>query len=83
MTTTTTSPTLSLGLVNRRDDDSRDWSPLFDLARAADRAGIDRLTVSDHVVFGENIDGVRPARSSAAGRAGSSPRDRKDSGWSR
>jgi len=32
------------------------WRPLLDQARAADAAGIDRLVVSDHVVFGENLD---------------------------
>src|SRR5438477_973999 len=32
------------------------WQPMLDRARAADEAGIDRLFVSDHVVFGEHID---------------------------
>src|SRR5438309_10906013 len=32
------------------------WLPMLDRARAADEAGIDRLFVSDHVVFGEHID---------------------------
>ena len=29
---------------------------IFELARAADEAGIDRIVVSDHVVFGENLE---------------------------
>ena len=29
---------------------------MFDRALAAERAGIDRVTVSDHVVFGENLE---------------------------
>jgi probable F420-dependent oxidoreductase len=33
-----------------------DWNFLFSAARAADEAGIDRLVVSDHVVFGERLD---------------------------
>jgi len=32
------------------------WKPLFDQARAADAAGIDRLSVSDHVILGENLE---------------------------
>jgi probable F420-dependent oxidoreductase len=36
--------------------EARDWQPTLDLARAADRAGIDRVVVSDHVVFGERMD---------------------------
>jgi len=32
------------------------WSHLFAWARAADEAGMDRLVVSDHVVFGERLD---------------------------
>jgi probable F420-dependent oxidoreductase len=37
-------------------DDPGDWQRVFDLARAADDAGIDRVVVSDHVVFGEHLD---------------------------
>jgi len=37
-------------------EDPGGWRPLFDRARAADDAGVDRLFVSDHVVFGENLD---------------------------
>lgn len=32
------------------------WRWLIEQARAADAAGIDRLVVSDHVVFGENLE---------------------------
>src|SRR5205807_5322159 len=39
------------------DDPGRGgWQQLFDRARAADDAGIDRLFVSDHVVFGEHME---------------------------
>jgi probable F420-dependent oxidoreductase len=37
-------------------NDPGSWRPMFDRARAADDAGVDRLFVSDHVVFGENLD---------------------------
>jgi probable F420-dependent oxidoreductase len=32
-----------------------DWSDVIDFARRADRAGFDRLAVSDHVAFGEDL----------------------------
>jgi probable F420-dependent oxidoreductase len=31
------------------------WSSLLDFARGADEAGLDRLVVADHIVFGENL----------------------------
>ena len=49
-------PQLSTTLVNFREDDPGSWRFLLDRAAAADRAGIDRLVVSDHVVYGENPD---------------------------
>ncbi len=47
---------LSTFLVNFSVEDPGSWSFLLDTARAADRAGIDRLVVSDHVAFGEHMD---------------------------
>ena len=32
------------------------WRHLFEQAKGADAAGVDRLVVSDHVVLGENLD---------------------------
>jgi hypothetical protein len=49
-------PWLSLHMGNFMPDDPGDWQPLLDRAKAADVAGIDKLKVSDHVVFGENHD---------------------------
>ena len=49
-------PTLSIRLTNFAAEDPGDWQPMFDRARAADQAGIDRVLVSDHVVFGENLE---------------------------
>jgi probable F420-dependent oxidoreductase len=44
------------------------WRPMLERARAADEAGIDRLFVSDHVVFGENIEAyARPELGGAEG----------------
>ena len=37
-------------------EDPGSWDHVFDIARAADLTGIDRVVVSDHVVFGENLE---------------------------
>jgi probable F420-dependent oxidoreductase len=47
---------LSTTLPNFAADDPGGWQFLLDRARAADRAGIDRVVVSDHVVYGENLE---------------------------
>lgn len=47
---------LSTGLQSFSADYVADWSYLAEFAKAADEAGIDRLVISDHVVFGENMD---------------------------
>lgn len=49
-------PQISIQLVNFSAEDPGNWDHLLDRARAADAAGIDRVVVSDHVVFGENLD---------------------------
>jgi probable F420-dependent oxidoreductase len=47
---------LSVPLPTYSADGPGTWDHLFDVARAADAAGIDRVVVSDHVVFGEHLD---------------------------
>ncbi|MEW2483959.1 TIGR03619 family F420-dependent LLM class oxidoreductase [Mycobacterium sp. NPDC049093] len=49
-----TTPQISLQLKTFTDDPDHDWSSTLALGRAMDAAGIDRVVVSDHVVFGEN-----------------------------
>ena len=51
-------PALSLQPQNfaAKDPGVGGWRHLFDQARGADAAGIDRLVVSDHVVLGEQLD---------------------------
>ena len=62
------SPCLSMHLVNFAAEPPGEWQRLFDLAEAADRAGIGRLVVSDHVAFGERLDRYAdPARGGLAG----------------
>jgi probable F420-dependent oxidoreductase len=53
---TSVKPGLSLHLVNFAAKDPGGWQHMFDRALAAEAAGIDRVTVSDHVVFGENLE---------------------------
>jgi probable F420-dependent oxidoreductase len=47
---------LSTALQTFSVEESGDWSHLAHVARAADQAGVDRLVMSDHVVFGEHLD---------------------------
>jgi probable F420-dependent oxidoreductase len=52
----TNKPTLSIQLRNFSAEDPGGWQSMLDQAVAADRAGIDRIAVSDHVVFGNALD---------------------------
>jgi probable F420-dependent oxidoreductase len=59
---------LSIGLGNFSPDGAGGWDHLLDRARAADDAGVDRVTVSDHVVYGEHLDAyARPELGGVAG----------------
>ena len=49
-------PQLSIMLRTYAPEDPGTWQPVLDTARAADAAGVDRVLVSDHVVFGENME---------------------------
>lgn len=61
-------PQLSLTLRNFSAEDPGGWEPLLDAAVAADRAGVDRVVVVDHVVFGEALDDYgKPALGGTAG----------------
>jgi len=51
-----TAPQLSIQLRTFSETDLGAWPSLLDQARAADEAGIDRIVVSDHVVYGEQLD---------------------------
>ena len=59
---------LSIGVTSYAAEDPGTWEPLFDAARVADQAGVDRLVVSDHVVFGERLEEYgRPEIGGSAG----------------
>jgi probable F420-dependent oxidoreductase len=47
---------LSTNLRSFSVEASADWSQLIEFARAADDAGIDKVVMSDHVAFGENLE---------------------------
>lgn len=62
------SPQISLQLRTFTDDQDHAWSSTLALGQAMDAAGVDRLVVSDHVVFGENLDAYsNPALGGTAG----------------
>lgn len=61
-------PQISLQLRTFTDDPNHDWSATLGLATAMDAAGIDRVVVSDHVVFGETPEAyANPALGGVAG----------------
>jgi probable F420-dependent oxidoreductase len=49
-------PQLSVALINWTADVPEDWRFLVDRARAAEDTGVDGVAVSDHVVFGEDLE---------------------------
>jgi probable F420-dependent oxidoreductase len=49
-------PQLSTALVTYAADAPDSWETMLETARLYDRAGVDRLVISDHVVFGEHLD---------------------------
>ena len=64
----TRKPEISLYLRNFSDDPAFDWASTLETARAMDAAGVDRVVVSDHLVFGENLDAYAdPAIGGTAG----------------
>jgi probable F420-dependent oxidoreductase len=72
-------PTLSAALVTFAAEEPDDWSSMLAMARVYDRVGIDRLVVSDHVVFGEHLDAY--ADPSAGGTSGGRQPTGPDGHW--
>jgi probable F420-dependent oxidoreductase len=61
---------LSIPLPTYAADDPESWKFVLDRAVAADRGGVDRVTASEHVIYGENLDAYsRPELGGAAGGA--------------
>lgn len=64
----TRKPEISLYLRTYSDDPNQDWNATLAMARAMDAVGVDRVVVSDHLVFGENLDAyANPAIGGTAG----------------
>ena len=60
-------PHLSIQVVNFAAEEPDGWQRLLNHAVAADRAGVDRVAVSDHVVFGDDLsDYADPAKGGLA-----------------
>jgi probable F420-dependent oxidoreductase len=61
-------PRLGTSLRTFSADDPGGWSDVLERARVADAAGLDKVVVSDHVVFGEDLEAYgRPELGGAAG----------------
>ena len=72
-------PALSLSLRSFAPADPGSWEPLLARARLADAAGVDRLVVPDHVVFGEHLDAY--GRPELGGREGGRQPTGPDGHW--
>jgi len=68
-------PQISMQLRTFSAEDPGGWSPMLDQALAMDAVGIDRLVVSEHVAFGENMDayGDPKVGGSASGKQPTGP----------
>ncbi len=68
-------PRLSTMLITFSADDPGGWEHLVERAKIADRAGIDRLALADHVAFGENLEAYSDPRTGglAGGRQPTGP----------
>ncbi|MFZ4518325.1 MAG: TIGR03619 family F420-dependent LLM class oxidoreductase [Microthrixaceae bacterium] len=72
-------PQLSVTLRNFAAEDPSSWEPLVAVAEAADRAGVGRVVVVDHVVFGESLDDY--ARPEVGGTVGGRQPTGPDGHW--
>jgi probable F420-dependent oxidoreductase len=75
----TPTPQLSILLRTFSNDADHDWTTTLEMTRAMDAAGVDRVVVSDHLVFGENLDAY--ADPSLGGQAGGRQPTGPDGNW--
>ena len=68
-------PKISMTLVTFAAEDPGGWAHLTERVKAADEAGLDRVALSDHVAFGENLDAYGDPRTggTAGGRQPTGP----------
>jgi probable F420-dependent oxidoreductase len=72
-------PRLSISIPSFAAEDPGSWDHLVERARAADTAGVDQVVVSDHVVFGENLEAY--ARPELGGSEGGKQPTGPDGHW--
>lgn len=72
-------PQLSIQLSNFAADAPASWDALLGVAECADRAGIDRVVASDHILLGEQLDAY--ADPSTGGTAGGKQPTGPDGCW--
>jgi hypothetical protein len=70
---------LTIGLTGYAAEDPGSWQWIGDRAVAADIAGVDRVIVSDHVVYGEHLEEY--ARPEVGGQAGGRQPTGSDGHW--
>ncbi|MBJ7599497.1 TIGR03619 family F420-dependent LLM class oxidoreductase [Candidatus Nephthysia bennettiae] len=70
---------LSIVLPTFSQDPHANWDSVLGLARMADEAGVDRLVVPDHVVFGERLEEY--GRPEVGGRRGGKQPTGPDGSW--
>ena len=70
---------LSTSLLTFSATDPGGWGQVLDRARLLDAAGVDRLVVSDHVVFGENLEAYSDPK--LGGTAGAKQPTGPDGHW--
>ncbi|MEM7140010.1 MAG: TIGR03619 family F420-dependent LLM class oxidoreductase [Actinomycetota bacterium] len=68
-------PKLSMTLITFAAQDPGSWHHLVERVRAADAAGLDRMALSDHIAFGENLEAYADPKSggTAGGRQPTGP----------
>jgi probable F420-dependent oxidoreductase len=75
----TLEPRISLSLPTFSAENPGSWDHVVDRARAADEVGVDQVVVSDHVVFGENLEAY--ARPELGGSEGGKQPTGPDGHW--
>jgi len=71
-------PQISIQVLNFAQS-ADTWEPMLDLVRLADRAGIDRLVLSDHILYGERLEAY--ADPSTGGSLGGKQPTTPDGHW--
>lgn len=74
-----TTPQISIQVRTFSQDDPGSWEFLLEQCEAADAAGIDRIVVSDHVAYGENLEAYGDPKVGGA-TGGKQPTD-SDGNW--